>query len=132
MSQMMPFPQPAMLAHVPDRNRWVLQQPLTWNDSQGFSIIVPAGTSTDLASTPRLAWFLVPPMDRHIVEPAIVHDYLYQRHGKLPDRSLTRTQCDQVLADAIRAVGGKPWYVGIVHTSVRVFGGSAWAKEPTS
>jgi hypothetical protein len=130
----MPFITPAVLRHVPDRNLWKLAEELVWVSSPPNDVLVihvPVGTETDLASTPRLAWFLVPPMDRHIVEPAILHDYLYQQHGKLPGLTLSRAQCDALLAQAITQEGGKPWYRWLVHTSVRAFGGHAWASEPT-
>lgn len=122
----------AQLQHHRDRNAWKLLADLVWESPESVVFRVPAGTLTDLASTPRLAWFLVPPMDRHIVEPAILHDYLYQCHDTVADDGLTRAQCDAMLSQAIRDCGGKTWYRIIVYTAVRLFGGKAWRGEKTA
>ena len=45
-------------------------------DTLRIVVVVPKGTQTDLATTPRLLWWLFPP-DGVYQEAAIIHDYLY-------------------------------------------------------
>jgi hypothetical protein len=50
---------------------WALQ----WND---HTLIFPAGFETDFASTPRVVWPILPPIDRALRIGAIAHDLAYQ------------------------------------------------------
>jgi len=43
---------------------------------------VPAGFSTDLASVPRLLWWLIPPFGMY-ERAAIIHDYLYVHRPRI-------------------------------------------------
>ena len=58
-------------------------------DGGVIRVCVPAGTKTDLASTPRWLWWLFPPDGPW--EPAVIlHDYLY-----------AKLRCSRFLADAL-------------------------------
>jgi hypothetical protein len=123
----MPFESLADIKHTPDRNDWTVSAPLTYLSFRlDKEITVPAGVHTDLGSTPRLAWFLIPPSDKHLVEPSIVHDWLYQNCGMLG--VFTRKQCDQLLRDACKSQKAPKWYYNIVYSLVRAFGWRAWNR----
>jgi hypothetical protein len=85
-------------------------------------IIIPAGFVTDLASTPRIIWALLPPFGNY-QRAAIVHDYLYWT------QACTRDQADKAfwLAMFESEVG----YVArkIVYEAVRNFGANPWNKN---
>ena len=81
-------------------------------------ITVPAGFVTDLASTPRLMWAIVPPLGRYMLA-AIVHDYLYPPRSPEDDRS----RADGIFLKGMRALGVPRWQRGLMWLAVRVFGG---------
>jgi hypothetical protein len=59
---------------------------------------------TDLASTPRLIWWLYPPIEFR--EEGVLHDYLYYKqmwNGK----KITRKQADMILRDFVEQRHGK-------------------------
>ena len=58
-------------------NRFILVEPLRYHRPEGFTVTVPAGFGTDLASIPAMFRGII---DREgpILPPAIVHDYLYR------------------------------------------------------
>lgn len=132
----------AVLEHVEDRNEWKVAQPLTYhNERFNVTITVPIGFQTDLASVPRIAWDLIPPMDAHIVEAAIVHDWLYYNMGferplNMPlakklgiTPTFTRMQCDRILSDAMKTCGA-PWLERhIVYWAVRIGGWKPWRND---
>lgn len=122
------------LTHIPDRNGWHVAAPLSFYSGRfNLTITVPAGFETDLASVPRLVWFLIPPTDKHIVEPATVHDWLYANVGYYEQGAtgpwLSRKQADRILADAIAMEKGPGWYVHIVYWGVRLGGWYPWLKH---
>lgn len=54
-----------------------LNEPLTVRLQNGDWLTVPAGFVTDLASTPMVIWWILPPWDEY-ARAAVVHDYLFQ------------------------------------------------------
>lgn len=54
---------------------WELLQPLIYTTDANETIIVPAGFRTDLATTPRILWWWIPP-DWKYSKAAVIHDYL--------------------------------------------------------
>lgn len=122
----MTFKTDITLTHIPDRSSWnVTADIIYYSERYLWCVIVPAGFNTDLASIPRYVWWLIPRDDRHIVDGAVIHDYLYR------DGSCTRAQADMILRDAIRERQGKYWYRAIVWSFVRIFGAKAWASHRT-
>lgn len=99
---------------------WVLLNDLIWDGEE--RIVVPAGTSTDLASIPR-------PL-RGILQqngvsrrPAVLHDYLYS------SRSVTRAQADAIFRQALAAEGMGGLGRFTYWAGVRLGGRFAWAKK---
>lgn len=69
-------------------------------------IVVPKGFKWDGASTPRLFWFLVPPLDE-TEEGSCIHDFLCQKaktpeERKEADKIFYQILCEKDLQPAIR------------------------------
>ena len=79
----------------------------------------PAGTTTDLASTPRLLWPIMPPSGRYAAA-AVIHDTLYR------NRALPRVICDAIFLAAMRDLSVKPWRRFLMWLGVRLFGASSY------
>jgi len=126
-----PFPSDPVLRAVNPRacrgkQLYVLEQDFAYN-SQAFGLITaPAGMATDFASVPRIAYSYISPESPAILFAAIIHDFLYGVFGQLPNRRLTRAECDSVLREAMLACGARPTQAAVVHRAVRMFGGSHW------
>lgn len=99
----------------------------------GVSIVVPTGFVTDLASIPRVVWTLIgwTPDGLHR-NAAIVHDFIYQRRGRVPAiyispaRFFSRKECDQVFKEAMLSLGVSKIKANIMYGAVRTFGWLAW------
>ncbi len=78
-------------------------------------IRVPKGYITDLASTPRLIWWWLPPHGRY-AKAAILHDYLYS-HGVM-----SRKYADSIFLEAMSVLGVKRVRIYIMYFAVRLFG----------
>lgn len=71
------------------------------------TITVPAGYLSDGASSPRVVWWLVPPMGRY-GQAAVVHDYLCE-YLMINDRGvmvpITRKEADKIFLEAMKVLG---------------------------
>lgn len=83
---------------------------------------VPEGTRTDFASIPRPFRNIFPVNGRHRL-PAVLHDYLYQQGGELPDGlRYTRKKADQVFLQFMKEAGVGFLARGIMYRAVRAAG----------
>lgn len=94
----------------------------TWRLASNFkvktsigTICVPVGKVTDLASTPRLFWVILPPFGRY-TQAAVVHDYLYGQ------KTLPRKVCDKVFYELMIKYGTYKWKAKLMYYAVRCFG----------
>ena len=101
--------------------RLVLVKALTY-ETQKLSVTVPVGFVTDMASVPRLLWWLFPPFGRYLTA-AVVHDYLYQ-HGST--QGYTRAQADWLFLQIMVEDGVALWRAWMMYRAVRWFGWRAW------
>ena len=102
----------------------------------GDLIVVPAGAPTDLASIPRFVWPLMPP-DGPYAEAAAFHDECYRTRGAFDRYGLRgrnraapydRGGCDEILREAMVALG-VPWGPRVpIWAAVRLFGGAGWGS----
>lgn len=123
----MPFLTSDTLTHVEGKDLWSVASPLVYHSLRlAIVVTVPIGTTTDLASIPQAAWWLIGNDDPNIVEAATLHDYLYQRDGVLPLCALKRSDCDMMLRDAMRECGAPYWKRAVVWAGVHVCGEHAW------
>lgn len=111
--------------------RWELRETVEYqvpaeivkkNGGPDFVRVKP-GFITDLASTPRLFWNLVPPFGRYTAA-AVVHDYLYQAHEG------SRKQADQVFLAAMRELNVLPIKARTMYRAVRFFGRGPYKRGP--
>lgn len=105
-----------------DRYQWQLLAGFDYHvgDYPSEQIIhVPEGTVTDLASVPRVLWFIFPPHGKY-AKAAIVHDYLYaQAIG-------TKAWADLVFLEAMEVLGVPRTRRRLMYWAVRLFGRGAY------
>lgn len=88
-------------------------------------IMVPAGTLTDLASVPRLAWSLFPP-DGVWLEAAVIHDYLYATKGL--NGVWSRKEADDLFLEAMKELGVNKLDRTCIYRAVRLGGSFGWGS----
>lgn len=91
-------------------------------------IVVPTGFVTDFASIPWGLWNLFPPLGLW-ARPAIIHDYLYDRGGRMPTKVYRRKEADMVFKEAMEVVGVPAWRREIMFRAVRIGGMGGWRDE---
>ena len=94
-------------------NQWELGDNYTRD-----GVTVPKGYITDLASIPRILWWLYPASNGDYAGACVVHDYLYTI--KFPRKS-----ADRALRKALKEDGNNRITVFLFYSSVRIFG---WSK----
>lgn len=78
-------------------------------------IRVPEGFVTDLASVPRVLWWLLPPHGRY-AKAAIVHDYMY-------DHAVgTKAHADRVFLEGMKVLGVGRLRRNVMYWGARLFG----------
>jgi len=112
-----------LTARKEDRRTWTLTEDLVYRSLiEGVGeVIVPAGFTTDLASTPRIMWFVLPP-DGSYTPAATLHDFLYRKKHK------SRTVSDKVFLEAMASLGTYPGVRHVIWGAVRLFGWSFYGK----
>jgi hypothetical protein len=90
---------------------------------------IPKGFITDAASIPRIFWNILSDTDPDIEYPSFVHDLLYSVHGKLPDRTLTRDQCDHVIREQMLVLNCPRWKANAVYEALHLFGWHGWNQH---
>lgn len=88
-------------------------------------ICVPHDFITDLASVPKILWNIYPPFGLY-GKAAVLHDFLYQTLGI--DGKYTRTQCDAMFLDGMKALKVGWLNRHNIYWGVRIGGGFTWAK----
>lgn len=105
---------------------FTLLDDVVWFDLETQTFVrAHAGGVTDFASVPRIFWPIIPPYGRH-GHAAVIHDELYRLRGSLPERQLTRADCDRIFRD-IMAVDGVRWTRRwVMWLGVRIGGWLPW------
>ena len=93
--------------------------------NDGRSVVVPEGFVTDKASVPRLVWAIIPRDDKHIVDAALVHDYLYVVQ-KIENVWIERATADDVFRDICERAGMGFIKRRICYRGVRLGGWAAY------
>lgn len=118
------FLQRCYLAIADASNQWVTVGPLVYSSQVAErTITVASGFETDLASIPRSFHWLIPVNGKHRLA-AIIHDWLY---AKAPEWC-TRKLADQVLLEAMKALGESWWRRTAMYSAVRAGGWLYWRK----
>lgn len=95
---------------------WKLIKNFKVNTSLG-TIVVPKGKITDLASTPRILWIILPPFGRY-TQAAVTHDHLYGIN------KYSRKDCDKTFYELMIRYGTYKWKALIMYYGVRLY--SVW------
>lgn len=105
-----------------------------------YVFVIPTGFSFDLASIPRLFWWLIAPFELSLVAP-LIHDFVYRYGGVMPQgavtdaagnpvATLTRTETDDLFATLMRIEGVSWWRRFLAYHAVHIVGGLFWATRP--
>ena len=116
------FQSTAARVETSDGRNCVLLEPLVYVRMTGEIITVPAGTTTDGASTPRLLWRLIPPFGRYWPA-AVLHDYLY----RFTDRP--KDVCDSILREAMLSLGVDEVTTETIYEGVNLGGWKAFRED---
>jgi len=84
-------------------------------------ISVPDGFCTDVASSPKILWSIIPSIGLY-TKAAIMHDYLYSS-GKYDRKS-----CDKMFLEAMKILGVVKVKRELMYLAVRIFGKNKFKK----
>jgi hypothetical protein len=119
------IPQPQIVQLAVDPASWKLSRSYTVT-SLGFVLTVAAGFVYDLATVPRLLWWLIAPFELSCAA-ALIHDWLYQHGGLTGMQRFTRLQADRFLYDLAAQEGVFWWRRWLAYRPVRLFGARYWS-----
>lgn len=111
---------------------WVLTAEWDVLIEEGW-ITIPAGFVCDLASVPRILWWIpgLAPMEFGVPAP-LVHDWAYQHAGQLTDIiQVNRKRADQLFRILARTEGNGTVRCAVAWAALRLFGWLAWRRLPT-
>lgn len=106
---------------------FVLVEQFTFITNELFTVMVPKGFVTDLASIPRVLRLLIQVNGRHS-DAAIIHDWLYYKKGNVCFWTFSRKECDDIFYQAMLESGVPKWKARTMWSGVRVGGWLAWRK----
>jgi hypothetical protein len=119
-----------IISYIEVERLWQLEEAYSYNHA-GHRITVPATFRFDLASVPRLFWFLIAPFELSIAAP-LIHDFLYEHKGDPPTGSMmppkiySRKEADRVFRDIMEKEAVAGWRRLPAYWAVRWFGWPAW------
>lgn len=123
---------PPVVTYLAAERRWRLEEPYRYRDGPTL-LEIPRHFSFDMASIPRLFWWLVAPFELSISAP-LIHDFLYRYAGAPPigsldpPRSYDRKEADALFREVMRQEGVATWRWRAAYIAVRRFGSGAWGK----
>jgi len=105
-----------------DGRNFVLLAPFTFVTKAGEIITVPAGTTSDGASTPRPIWNVIPPFGVYWPA-AYLHDYLYR------DTQRPEAECDNLLSEAMASLNVEEAERIAIYEGVHLGGWKAFKQD---
>lgn len=107
------------------RYRWRLVRTYLYH-GRLCTIVIPEGFRCDLASVPRLVWWLIAPFELSLAAP-LVHDFLYRYGGMLASgQVLIRAEADTLFRELMEREHVPAWRRFLAYWAVRLFGRSSW------
>lgn len=108
---------------------WELSDDLQHTLHNGFEIIIPKGFKTDLSSTPKFLWTVLPPYGNFLLG-AIVHDWLYVSdfQRKKIGTKRAREFADKEMYLISQELNGNKLDNWLRWKGVRLFGGKIYNK----
>ncbi|MDJ0665419.1 MAG: DUF1353 domain-containing protein [Acidimicrobiia bacterium] len=122
-----------VVTYIGPGNVWRLEADYAYQDGPTL-ITVPAGFRFDLASIPRVFWWLISPFELSVAAP-LLHDFLYAYKGDPPQGSLdpsrqySRKEADQLFKRVMEIEGVPGWRRRPAYAAVRAFGWIGWGKS---
>jgi hypothetical protein len=120
-----------VLTYLVSEKKWRLEAAYGYRDGAQL-ITVPDQFEFDLASIPRLFWWLIAPFELSIAAP-LLHDFLYRYRGDPPaglvepPRSYNREEADRLFRRMMASEGVSRWRRAAAYRAVRWFGGASWS-----
>ena len=105
-----------------DGRNCTLLEPFSYTTKAGEVITVPAGTTSDGASTPRPMWESLPPFGTYWPA-AFLHDYLYR------DSKREKGFCDSTFLEAMESLGVGEFEAHTIYEGVHLFGWSSFKED---
>lgn len=118
----MPFAKTTVRGETSDGRNITTLEPIVYTARSGEVITIPAGTTSDGASTPRQIWNLIPPFGTYWLA-TVLHDYLY-RIDKRP-----KAECDDLLLEAMESLGVDWILRNAIYEGVHLGGFHAFAED---
>jgi Protein of unknown function (DUF1353) len=121
------FGKPVPIVPFADWDYYYIVEPLEWKPEPALAhaferVVVPAGFVSDLTSTPRVFWSILPPSGAYAY-PAIIHDYLYWC------QPCTRAHADNVFKACMDDLRVSAVKATTIYLAVRYGGGKAWSQN---
>lgn len=98
-------------------NEWIVEKEIRYLPDEDPQITVPAGSTTDLASIPRILWPILSPAGTW-ARASVLHDHLYE------SRRYRREKCDQLFLEAM--IADRVRERAVIYRAVRLFGERAF------
>jgi hypothetical protein len=119
-----------IISYIEEERLWRLEESYSYRHA-GHRITVPAEFKFDLASVPRLFWFLIAPFELSIAAP-LIHDFLYEHKGDpptgsiAPPKTFSRKEADRIFREIMEKEAVAGWRRFFAYWAVRCFGWLAW------
>lgn len=104
---------------------WELIEDFSYTINDKFTITVPKGFRTNLASSPRPLWFVISPSGKHNAA-AVIHDWLYSEYN---DTGINRTLADKIFYKLMIECGVNKIKAKCMYWGVRRFGELFWKPK---
>jgi len=105
-----------------DGRNMTLLEAFTFTRKDGCVITVPAGSTSDGASTPAAMWPTLPPFGTYW-KAAVLHDYLYR------DSGVPKNFCDETFQQAMEALGVSEFEEQTLYQGVHLLGGESFEED---
>lgn len=99
--------------------------PLTYYSDNGGMFQLEESFETDLASVPRFLWSIPGFATGDWPRPALLHDWLYQKHHDGKD-IVGFNEANELLQEAMRAEGSSMWLAWMYKAACNKFGKCIW------
>lgn len=110
---------PPVISYLGNR-RWRLERTYRYKN-----IEIPFGFVFDLASIPRILWWLIAPFELSIVA-VLIHDGLYRVGGHTPEMIYTRHEVDKLFREIMELEQVEEWRRVLAYRTVRLIGWRFW------
>ena len=119
------------IAHTA-RREWRVLEDFSYCTRAGRIHTIPEGFVINGTSSPRIVWWLYPPMGGRYDEASAVHDYLYataEQHTGTDHGHLSRGEADTVLKEGMEVKQLRGSAVQTIYRMIRMWGWKAWRSH---